>query len=104
MPSNAGGKSSVPGRWEKIPHDSWPKKQNIKQKQYCNKFDKDFQKMVHIKKKKSLKRKQKFALIHSSDLNTALRKSFYSKCYARFIFLWEESFVSFIFDDIKQVK
>ena len=76
-------------------------KKIIKQKQYCNKFDKDFYKMVHTKKKTTLKSKQKFALIHSSDLNTALRKSFYSMCYARFI-LWEESFVSFIFDDIKQ--
>ena len=61
--------------------------------------------MVHIKKKKkTLKSKQKFALSYSSDLNTALRKSVYSMCHARFIFLWEESFVSFIFDDIKQVK
>ena len=34
----------------KIPHASRPKNQNIKQKQYCNKFNKDFKKMVHIKK------------------------------------------------------
>ena len=35
-----------------IPHDSWPKKQNIKQKQYCNKFSKDFKTDLHQKKKK----------------------------------------------------
>ena len=27
-----------------------PKSQNIKQKQYCNKFDKDFEKLVYIRK------------------------------------------------------
>ena len=26
----------------KVPHASWPKNQNTKQKQYCNKFNKDF--------------------------------------------------------------
>ena len=41
-PCNAGGTDSIPGRGAKIPHASWPKNQNIKQKQYCNKFDKDF--------------------------------------------------------------
>ena len=52
-PSNAGGASSIPVRGAKIPHASWPKNQNIKQEQYCNKFNKDFKKkMVHVKKKK----------------------------------------------------
>ena len=50
-PSNAAGAGSVPGRGAKIPHASRPKNQNIKQKQYCNTFNKDFKKMVHIKKK-----------------------------------------------------
>ena len=36
--------------WAKVPHASWPKNQNIKQKQYCNKFSKGFKKKVHIKK------------------------------------------------------
>ena len=40
--SKAGGEGSIPGRGAKIPHALWPKKQNIKQKQYCNKFNKDF--------------------------------------------------------------
>ena len=35
----------------KIPHTSWPKTQNIKQKQYCHKFNKDFKKGPHQKKK-----------------------------------------------------
>ena len=48
------GSGSIPGRGGKIPHVSWPKNQNMKQKQYCNKFNKDFKK-VHIKKKKNLK-------------------------------------------------
>ena len=41
-PSNAGGEGSIPGQGAKIPHALWPKNQNIKQKQYCNKFNKDF--------------------------------------------------------------
>ena len=45
-PPSAGGVGVTPGQ-----EASWPKNQNIKQKQYCNKFHKDF-KMIHIKKKK----------------------------------------------------
>ena len=48
-PSNAGGAGSILGGRVKIPHASRP--ENIKQKQYCNKFNKDFKKMVHIKQK-----------------------------------------------------
>ena len=54
-PSNAGGAGSIPGWGAKIPHASWPKHQNMKQKQYCNKFNKDFEKSPHqnnLKKKK----------------------------------------------------
>ena len=52
-PSNAGGASSIPGRGAKIPHATQPKHQNIKkkQKQYCNKFNKDFKNGPHQKKK-----------------------------------------------------
>ena len=46
-PSNAGGAGSIPGWGAKIPHASWPKNQNIKQKQYCNKFNKDFKNGPH---------------------------------------------------------
>ena len=58
-PSNAGGVGLIPGGRAKIPHASQPKKkrkeknQNIKQKQYCKKFNKDLKKMVNIKKKKT---------------------------------------------------
>ena len=48
-PSNAGGVGSIPGRGAKIPHASWPKNQNIKQTQYCNKFNKDFKDGPHQK-------------------------------------------------------
>ena len=41
-PSNAGGAGSIPGQGAKIPHALGPKKQNVRQKQYCNKFNKDF--------------------------------------------------------------
>ena len=43
-PSNAGGAASIPGQGAKIPHASGPKNQNIKQKEYCNKFSKDLKK------------------------------------------------------------
>ena len=49
LPSNARGVVSVPGWGAGIPHASWPekkkKKTNIKQKQYCNKFNKDKKKV-----------------------------------------------------------
>ena len=41
LPPNEGGVGSSPGQKAKIPGASGPKKQNIKQKQYCNKFSKD---------------------------------------------------------------
>ena len=44
-PSNAGGAGSIPGRGAKIPHALRPKNQNIEQKQYCNKFNEDFNKI-----------------------------------------------------------
>ena len=56
--SNAGGAGLIPGRGAKILHASQPKNQNITQKQYCNKFNKDFKKMVHIKK--ILKKKNQY--------------------------------------------
>ena len=41
-PSRAGGVGSISGRRDKIPHTSWPKHQNTKQKKYYNKYNKDF--------------------------------------------------------------
>ena len=60
LPSNAGGAGSIPGRGAKIPHASQPRNQNIKQKQYCNKFNKDFKNGPHqknLKKNQNLKEK-----------------------------------------------
>ena len=59
---------SIPGQRVKIPHALWPKqtnkqtktKNNVKQKQYCNKFNKDFTNDPHQKKKifKKTKRRE----------------------------------------------
>ena len=40
------------GQGAKIPHNSWLKTQNTKQKQYCKKFNKDLKKVAKAKKKK----------------------------------------------------
>ena len=42
LPSNAGGMGSLSGQETQIPHASKWKNQNVKQKQFCNKFKKDF--------------------------------------------------------------
>ena len=42
LPSNSGSASSIPSLGAKILHALKPKSQSIKQKQYYNKFDKDF--------------------------------------------------------------
>ena len=47
LPSNAEGVGLIPGRRAKISHALQPKNQNIKQKQYCNKFKKDFKNGSH---------------------------------------------------------
>ena len=47
--SNAGDAGSIPGWGAKISRASWPK--NQKQKQYCNKFNKDFKNGPHQKHK-----------------------------------------------------
>ena len=46
---------SIPGWGAKIPHASWPNPQNIKQKQYGNKFNTDFKNGPHQKNFKKLK-------------------------------------------------
>ena len=54
-PSSAKGAGQVPGQGAKIPHTLRPKHQSIKQKQYGNKFNKDFLNGPY-QKKKSLKK------------------------------------------------
>ena len=44
LPSNAGDEGSDSSRGAKMPHAPGPKNQNIKQKQYCIKFNKNFKK------------------------------------------------------------
>ena len=40
----------IPGQGARIPQALWPKKtKHKKKKRYCDKFNKDFKKMVHIK-------------------------------------------------------
>ena len=46
-PFNAGSVGSIPDQGTKIPYDSWPKNKNMKQKQYSDKFNKDFLKGPH---------------------------------------------------------
>ena len=51
---------SIPGQGAKIPHVLQSKKQNMKQKQYCKKFNKvSFFKMVHMKQN-FFKKKENF--------------------------------------------
>ena len=55
LSSNAGDGGFTPGLEAKIPYALWPENQDIKQqKQYCNKFNKDFKNGAHLKKKKKL--------------------------------------------------
>ena len=42
LPSDAEGVGLIPGWGAEITHALGPKNQNIKQKQYCNKFNKNF--------------------------------------------------------------
>ena len=42
--SNAVDVGKIPGQKAKIPYALWPKNQNIKQKKYCKKSNKDLKK------------------------------------------------------------
>ena len=48
-PFNPGDVGLIPGEGVKIPPASWPENQIIKQKQYCNKVNKDFKNHPHQK-------------------------------------------------------
>ena len=54
-PSNAGGAGSIPGRGAKISHALRPNNQNIKQKQYCNEFNKSLKKKKFVIEKHGFK-------------------------------------------------
>ena len=49
LPPSAGGVGLTLGQGPKITHAFQSKKQNIKQKQYCNKFNKAFKNETHTK-------------------------------------------------------
>ena len=48
-PSTAGDARSIPGQGARIPHGLWPKNQDRKQKQCCNKSNKYFKYGPHQK-------------------------------------------------------
>ena len=52
LPSTAEG--SIPGQCAKNPYALGPKRQNMKQKQHCNKFNEDLKKWSSLKNKKFL--------------------------------------------------
>ena len=67
-PSSAGDVGSIPGEGAEITLASWPK--NIKQKQYCNKFNENFKNSPHQKKKKRKKESmEKQGIIQPCVLN-----------------------------------
>ena len=52
LPSNTGAAGSIPGWEANIPHALWSqneKKKQTNQRQYCNKFNKDFKNGPHEK-------------------------------------------------------
>ena len=67
-PSQAGNASLIPDQGAGIPHASQPDIQNIKQKQYCNRFSKDLTNN-HIKKK-ILKKQQAKLYIRFAAVNS----------------------------------
>ena len=69
LTSSTGGEGSTPGQGGKTAHASQPKHQNIKkkkkkQKQYFNKFNKDF---LNGPYKKCFKKKKPLELSHGGD-------------------------------------
>ena len=75
LPSNAEAAGSIPGQGAKIPHALWSKNQNIKQKQYCNKVNKDFKNGLHQKiflKKPRRKKIDRFISYRSSIFKVIL--------------------------------
>lgn len=63
-----------PGRGAGVPHALQPKKQNINQKQYCNKFNKGLKNGPHQKKKKSILKKYLYlvSIYFSLKINSSL--------------------------------
>ena len=66
-PSNAGSVGLIPAQEAGIPHALWPKKTKTIQKQYCNKFNKDFKNGPNQKKKALNIYRQKSSRLSSSE-------------------------------------
>ena len=71
LPSIAEDMGLIPGWGPKIPHALGPKHQNMKQKQYCNKSNKDFLNDPHKKE-----RKKKYATKQKTQSSLDLASSF----------------------------
>ena len=70
LPSNEGGCGFNPWSGAKIPHVLQPKSQNIKQKQYCNKFNKDLKKKKKMSKLSyKVRRKCMCVCVHAFMVN-----------------------------------
>ena len=67
LPSKAGDAGLVPDQEAKIPRALGPRNQNIKQKQYCNKFNKDFKDGLHQKTKNDTNKGHCFFLCGEGD-------------------------------------
>ena len=83
LPSNAEAVGSIPGWGAKIPHASRPENQNTKQKQYCNKSDKDFkngpcQKKI-LEKKIRAKEKKSIELLKNKEIANLLLVLYFRK-------------------------
>ena len=70
LPSSVGGVGLIPGWGAKIPHALWPKNQNIKQKQHCNIFNKDFKNGLHQKDLKKITNDKDIADSHPCTAET----------------------------------
>ena len=73
-PPNARSAGSILGWGAEIPHALGPKIQNIKQKQYCNKFYKDL-KLAHIKNKILKKKRTSLLRLHAPNAGGATERS-----------------------------
>ena len=74
LPSNSGDVGSIPDLEAKIPHASRPKNRNIKQKQYCNTFNKGFKNdLIQVIKKffkKNYRRKKEKPSFHWNQIGS----------------------------------
>ena len=87
------GMGLIPAPGAKISHASWPK-QDIKQKQYWNKFNKDFCKIVHLLKKRLNVKPQPFKSLGSCHLFSEGHMLFVSSSCV-FPLVWISSFSAF---------